>query len=69
MPNVNIPDVNPRSFGSGLITAAIPLGGYALVDTFLYPDVNLFIFDGIAGFSGFIVAAGAAAFAHRTVKK
>lgn len=55
--------------GSYLITAAIPLGAYALVNKFLYPELNLFILPALDALSGFIVGAGAAAFAHRSAKR
>lgn len=58
-----------KSIGSALITAAIPLGGYALVDQFLYPNTNLFIFDVLANVAGFIIAGGAGAFLHRWANK
>ncbi|MEM9584798.1 MAG: hypothetical protein AAGA08_16930 [Pseudomonadota bacterium] len=69
MAQVQVPDFKLDDLGSTLISAAIPLGGYGLVDQLLYPQLNLFIFEPIQAVAAFIVAAGAAAAAHRFVPR
>jgi len=54
---------NLSGIGSWLITAAIPLGAYGIVN--LFAPANLFLFEPIESVSWFIIAAGAAAAAHR----
>lgn len=60
-------NVSLKSIGSALITAAIPLGAFAIVD--LFAPANLFLFEPIQDVSWWIIAAGAAAAAHRLGNK
>lgn len=64
---LTLPEMDLKSIGSALITAAVPLGALAVVN--LFAPVNLFLFDAVESVSWWIVGVGAAAAAHRWVNK